>query len=82
MSASRCGASRGWPGGAGDALFELLRGLAGDIPVISQTDHVMAVGGEIADVRWEHDYHWNATGHLRAAEAILEWLKEHPEVCD
>jgi len=75
-------------GGAGDALFELLRGLAagvgggGGIPVISQSDHVMAAGGEIADVRWAHDYHWNATGHLRAAEAILAWMKENPEVCD
>ena len=68
-------------GGEGDGLFELLRGLAGDIPVISQTDHVIAAGGEVGDLHWAHDFHWNATGHLRAAEAILEWLKEHPEVC-
>ena len=67
--------------GAGDPQFELLRGLAGDIPVISQTDHVVAAGGEVEDVRWAHDFHWNATGHSWAAEAILEWLREHPEVC-
>ena len=68
-------------GGEGDGLFELLRGLAGDIPVISQSDHVVAAGGRIEDLHWAHDFHWNATGHLRAAEAILEWLKERPEVC-
>lgn len=72
-------------GGAGDALFELLRGLAagvgGGIPVISQYDHVIAVGGEIAGLHWAHDSHWNATGHRRAAEALLEWLKANPEVC-
>ena len=74
-------------GGGGDALFELLRGLAADvggegIPVISQYDHVVAAGGKVAGLHWAHDSHWNATGHRRAAEAILEWLKEHPEVCD
>ena len=73
--------------GEGYPLFDLLRELVagiggGEIPVISQYEYILAAGGEIADVRWEHDYHWNATGHLRAAEAILEWLKEHPEVCD
>ena len=68
-------------GGAGDALFELLRGLAGDIPVISQADHVVAMGGAVEDVHWAHDLHWNATGHRRAAEAILEWLKANAEVC-
>ena len=74
-------------GGEGDPLFELLGGLAADvggrgIPVISQSDHVRAAGDEVEDVHWRYDYHWNATGHRRAAEAILEWLKEHPEVCD
>ena len=69
-------------GGGGDGLFELLRGLAGDIPAISQSDHVVAAGGEVRDLHWAHDFHWNPTGHLRAAEAILEWLKENPEVCD
>ena len=69
-------------GGEGDGLFELLRGLAGDIPVISQTDHVIAAGGEVGDLHWAHDFHWNPAGHRWAAEAILAWLKEHPGVCD
>ena len=74
-------------GGEGDPLFELLAGLAADvgrgegIPVISQYDHVLAAGGRIADLHWQHDLHWNATGHRWAADAIWEWLKEHPEVC-
>ena len=68
-------------GGEGDGLFELLRGLAGDIPVISQTDHVVAAGGRIVDLHWAHDGHWNAAGHRWAAEAILEWLKRNPEAC-
>ena len=68
-------------GGTGDPLFELLRGLAGDIPVINQTDYVVAAGGEVGDLHWAHDFHWNATGHRQAAEAILEWLKANAEAC-
>ena len=69
--------------GEGDALFELLRGLAASVgvPVISQYDHIIAAGGRIEDARWAHDFHWNATGHRWAAETILEWLKENAEVC-
>ena len=76
-------------GGEGDGLFELLRGLAdavggggGRIPIISQYDHVIAEGVRIEDLHWAHDYHWNATGHRWAAEAIREWMRENPEVCD
>ena len=69
-------------GGAGDPMFELWRDLAGDIPVVSLTDYVDAAGGEIEDLHWEHDQHWNATGHRRAAEALQEWLRENPEACD
>ena len=72
--------------GEGDPWFERLRGLAAGIgegiPVISQHDHIIAAGGRIEDARWEHEYHWNPTGHRRAAEALLEWLKANPEVCD
>ena len=74
--------------GEGHPRFELLRGLAADvgggggIPVISQYDYIIDKGGEVWKGQWRHDFHWNAAGHRWAAEAILEWLKEHPEVCD
>ena len=72
--------------GEGRPWFELLRALVdriggGGIPVISQYDHIVAAGGEVADARWTNDGHWNATGHRWAAEAILEWLKRNGEVC-
>ena len=28
------------------------------------------------------DYHWSAQGHQWAAAALLEWLRENPQVCD
>ena len=73
-------------GAEGSRWFELLRGLVveagGDgIPVISQYDYVAAMGDDPEDLDWAHDDHWNATGHVRAAEAILEWLKQNPGVC-
>ncbi len=72
--------------GEGSPWFALLRDLAaevgGKIPVISQHDYITGAGGDIRDAQWAHDYHWNATGHRWAAEAILEWLKRNPEACD
>ena len=62
--------------------FGRLRELAAGIPVISQYEHIVAAGGAIRDARWAWDGHWNAMGHQWAAEAILEWLKANPEVCD
>ena len=73
-------------GGEGNPWFELLRDLAAGIgegiPVISQADFILGRGGEIADAHYANDGHWNATGHQWAAEAIQEWLKANPEVCD
>ena len=74
-------------GGEGAPRFDLLLDLVarsggGEIPVISQYDHIVAAGGKVEDAHWANDGHWNATGHRWAAEAILEWLKANPEVCD
>ena len=76
-------------GGRGSGWFDLLHTLAGNgngdgegIPVISQHDHIIAAGGEVGDGIWANDPHWNATGHQWAAEAIWEWLKANPGVCD
>ena len=52
------------------------------IPVITQRRHFRAEGLRNRDMYWPVDVHWNATGHHWAAVAILEWLRQNPEVCD
>ena len=52
------------------------------IPVINQHEYIIDRGGAIGDARFSHDWHWNATGHQWAAEALLEYLKENQEICD
>ena len=70
-------------GGDEDPKMEWLRELAGGgIPVLNQRHRVKDVGGRIGEARWEHDIHWTPAGHRWVAEAILEWLKANPEVCD
>ena len=63
---------------------ELLRGMAEPlgIPVINQRDWIARSGGRVEDARWPHDAHWTPQGHQWAAEAILDWLRRHPEVCE
>ena len=70
-------------GGVDSRWSELLRGMAAPlgIPVISQYDWIAGRGGRVGDAHWPHDDHWNAQGHQWAAEAILDWLRRHPEVC-
>ena len=63
-------------------LRELVAGVGPNIPVIDMHHYIVDHGGVIADVQWGTDEHWTATGHRWAAEAILEWLREHPDVCD
>ena len=65
-----------------ERLRVLAAGVGDGIPIISQHDHIIAAGDEIADAHWARDRHWNAPGHRWAAETILEWLKRNPEVCD
>ena len=73
-------------GGKGNPWFDLLHeavtAAGGGIPIISQHDHIIARGGAIADAYYPDDGHWNVVGHYWAAEAILDWLKRNPEVCD
>ena len=51
------------------------------IPVVDffESLHRRGLDGERA--RWRHDDHWNENGHRWAAEALLEHLESHPEVC-
>ena len=71
-------------GPSGDPLFDRMTEMAAErgIPVISQSDYVARQGGNIEDARFAHDDHWSAQGHQWAAEALLEWLRENPQVCD
>ncbi len=71
-------------GPSGDPLFERMTGMARErgIPVINQWDYIVRQGGKIEDARFAHDVHWSAQGHQWAAEALLEWLRENPQVCD
>ena len=69
--------------GAGKFLFEQMNSMAEarGIPVIDQYDYILRQGARPEDANWPHDAHWNAAGHQWAAEALLEYLKQHPEVC-
>ena len=64
--------------------FERMNEMAAtlDIPVIDQADHILRQGAAISDARWPHDDHWNPAGHQWAAEALLEYIEQRPEVCD
>lgn len=70
-------------GGAGHPAFERLRALidARRIPLVSQHDHILRQGGRLRDAHFSHDNHWSAKGHQWTAEALLEHLAQHPEIC-
>ena len=55
---------------------------ARDILVIDLDDYIARQGADPADRHWAHDLHWNPTGHRWAAEALLEYLEQHPEICE
>jgi len=71
-------------GPASSRWNEILGGMAGPlgVPVIHQHDWITRSGGRIEDARWPHDGHWTPQGHQWAAEAILDWLRRHPGVCE
>ncbi len=66
-----------------DFLVDRLNSMAEarGIPVIEEYDYILGRGARIKDSHWPHDGHWNATGHQWAAEALLAYLKQHPEIC-
>ena len=67
----------------GERMFDRLRAMADErgIPVIDQYDYIIRKGGRIEDAHWTHDDHWNAAGHRWAAEALFDYLEQHPETC-
>ena len=52
------------------------------IPIINQSEYIVALGATFRDAQFARDWHWNAVGHQWAAEAVLEYLKENQEICD
>ena len=50
------------------------------IPVLSQHDYILRSDGAIEDAN-SYDGHWNPSGHLWAAEVLLDYLKQNPELC-
>ena len=52
------------------------------IPVINQHEWIANAGGRVGDASFPIDGHWTLQGHQWAAEAILDWLRQHPDVCE
>ena len=62
-------------------LAEWLNRLADGLPVISLADYLATRKLTKRDVRWDHDLHWNPSGHRVAAEALLEYLRANEAIC-
>ena len=67
---------------AADPLRVFVEGLAEarGIPIVSLHDYLVRQGREPKEGIYS-DAHWNPTGHQWAAEALLERLRQGPEVC-
>ena len=68
----------------GGGTFARLNEMAAErhIPVIDQADIIYRQGAELRDAGWAHNDHWSPAGHKWAAEALLEYLKRNPGVCE
>ena len=70
-------------GDASDPLRVIVEDLAKarGIPVVSQHDYLVRQGRKPGEGTFATDGHWTPTGHQWVAEALLERLRERPEVC-
>ena len=64
---------------AAEALEETARERG--VPLIDLHDYVTRQGRDVRESMFAHDFHWNATGHRWAAEALLEWLARNRHAC-
>ncbi len=71
-------------GDASDPIRVIVEDLAEarGIPVISLHDYLVRQGRRIHDGVFPFDGHWTPTGHQWVAEALLERLRQRPEVCE
>lgn len=67
----------------GFRMFDWMSAMAEarEIPIVDHYAYILRQGAEVADAHWAHDVHWNPTGHWWAAEALLSYLEQHPEIC-
>ena len=70
-------------GDASDPLRAVVEDLAEarGIPIVSLHDYLVRQGRKLRDGTFSSDGHWNPTGHQWVAEALLERLRQRPEVC-
>ena len=63
----------------GEALKAMARERG--VPVIDLHEDIARRGRDVRESRLKHDIHWNAAGHLWAAEALLEWIARNRHAC-
>ena len=66
-----------------DWAVEALEAMARErsIPLVDLHGYIARQGGDVRESRFTRDFHWNAAGHLWAAEALLEWLARNRDAC-
>lgn len=72
--------------GAWKAPFRVMESLAAErgIPVLDLHERLVRRDGgaaRIGDLHFPNDIHWNPAGHRFAAEALLDHLRDRPEIC-
>ena len=62
---------------------EALKAMARErgVPLIDLHEDIARRGRDVEESRLKIDRHWSATGHLWAAEALLEWLAGNRHAC-